>query len=85
MIINRSKLTNNYSIIVVFFPDIMLAQSKEMSETLRKIYKASSDFIGDASFYKEERTYFKLSRPQGWQGSKNRMGPVLFTFTAIGA
>jgi hypothetical protein len=33
----------------------MLAQSKMMSETLRKIYKASSDFIGDASLSAEQQ------------------------------
>jgi hypothetical protein len=37
----------------------MLAQSKEMSETLRKIYKASSDFIGDASLSAEQQVALK--------------------------
>ncbi len=109
----------------------MLAQSKEVSETLRKVYKASSDFIGDASLSAEQQVALKTRSlcipllvdnpwippndeddtineivledrgldaipndgsdektkflPQGWQGSKNRMGPVLLTLTAIGA
>ncbi len=35
--------------LVLEHPKLMLAESKQMTETLRKIYKASSDFIGDAS------------------------------------
>ncbi len=37
----------------------MLAQSKQMSETLRKIYKALSDFIGDASLSAEQQVALK--------------------------
>jgi hypothetical protein len=37
----------------------MLAQSKEMSETLRRIYKASSDFIGDLSLSAEQQVALK--------------------------
>ncbi len=40
-------------------PKLMLAQSKEMSETLRNIYKASSDFIGDASLSAEQQVALK--------------------------
>ena len=40
-------------------PKLMLAQSKEMSETLRKICKASSDFIGDASLSAEQQVALK--------------------------
>ena len=34
--------------LVLEHPKLMLAESKQMTETLRKIYKASSDFIGGA-------------------------------------
>ena len=46
---------------VLEHPKLMLAQSKEMSETLRKIYKASSDFIGDASLSAEQQVTLKTS------------------------
>ena len=45
--------------LVLEHPKLMLAQSKEMSETLRKIYKASSDFIGDASLSAEQQVALK--------------------------
>ena len=45
--------------LVLEHPKPMLAQSKEMSETLRKIYKASSDFIGDASLRAEQQVALK--------------------------
>ncbi len=46
--------------LVLEHPKLMLAQSKEMSEkTLRKIYKASSDFIGDASLSAEQQVVLK--------------------------
>ncbi len=45
--------------LVLEHPKLMLAQSKEMSETLRKIYKASSDFIGDASLSTEQQVALK--------------------------
>jgi hypothetical protein len=41
---------------VLEHPKLMLAHSKEMSETLRKIYKASSDFIGDSSLSAEQQS-----------------------------
>jgi hypothetical protein len=37
----------------------MLAESKQMTETLRRIYKASSDFIGDASLSAEQQVALK--------------------------
>ncbi len=40
-------------------PKLMLAESKQMTETLRKIYKASSDFIGDASLSAEQQVALK--------------------------
>ncbi len=45
--------------LVLEHPKIMLAESKEMSDTLRKIYKASSDFIGDASLSAEQQVACK--------------------------
>ena len=45
--------------LVLEHPKLMLAQSKEMSKTLRKIYKASSDFIGDASLSAEQQVALK--------------------------
>ncbi len=39
----------------------MLAESKQMTETLRKIYKASSDFIGDASLSAEQQVAVKTT------------------------
>ena len=33
----------------------MLTESKQMTESLRKLYKASSDFIGDASLSAEQQ------------------------------
>ncbi len=44
---------------VIEHPKVMLVQSKEMSDTLRKIYKASSDFIGDASLSAEQQVALK--------------------------
>jgi len=41
--------------LVLEHPKLMLAESKQMTETLRKIYKASSDFIGDASLSAEQQ------------------------------
>ncbi len=56
-------LTDQYYLhllpLVLEHPKLMLAQSKEMSETLRKIYKASSDFIGDASLSAEQQVALK--------------------------
>jgi len=44
---------------VIEHPKVMLVESKEMSDTLRKIYKASSDFIGDASLSAEQQVALK--------------------------
>jgi hypothetical protein len=45
--------------LVLEHPKLMLAQSKEMSETLRRIYKTSSDFIGDLSLSAEQQVALK--------------------------
>ncbi len=45
--------------LVLEHPKLMLAESKQMTETLRKIYKASSDFIGDASLSFEQQVALK--------------------------
>ena len=45
--------------LVLEHPKLMLAESKQMTETLRKIYKASSDFIGDASLSAEQQVALK--------------------------
>jgi hypothetical protein len=39
--------------LVLEHPKLMLAESKQMTDTLRKIYKAASDFIGEASLSAE--------------------------------
>jgi hypothetical protein len=35
--------------LVIEHPKILLSESKSLTVTMRKLYKASSDFIGDAS------------------------------------
>ena len=45
--------------LVLEHPKLMLAESKQMTDTLRKIYKASSDFIGDASLSAEQQVALK--------------------------
>jgi hypothetical protein len=40
-------------------PKLMLAESKQMTDTLRKSYKAASDFIGDASLSAEQQVTLK--------------------------
>jgi hypothetical protein len=45
--------------LVLEHPKLMLTESKQMTETLRKIYKASSDFIGDASLSAEQQVALK--------------------------
>ena len=47
--------------LVLEHPKLMLAESKQMTETLRKIYKAASDFIGDASLSAEQQVALKTS------------------------
>jgi hypothetical protein len=37
-----------YVVVVLEHPKLMLTESKQMSESLRTFYKASSDFIGGA-------------------------------------
>jgi hypothetical protein len=64
--------------LVLEHPKLMLAESKQMTETLRKIYKASSDFIGDASLSAEEQVVLKtrslclpLLADNPWEPSAN--------------
>ena len=45
--------------LVLEHPKLMLSESKQMTDTLRKIYKASSDFIGDASLSAEQQVALK--------------------------
>ena len=45
--------------LVLEHPKLMLAESKQMTDTLRKIYKAASDFIGDASLSAEQQVALK--------------------------
>ena len=44
---------------VLEHPKLMLTESKQMTESLRKIYRASSDFIGDASLSAEHQVALK--------------------------
>jgi hypothetical protein len=63
--------------LVLEHPKLMLAESKKMTETLRKIYKASSDFIGDASLSAEQQVALKtrslcpLLADNPWEPSAN--------------
>ena len=43
-----------YVAVVLEHPKLMLTESKQMSESLRIFYKASSDFIGDALLSAEQ-------------------------------
>ncbi len=45
--------------LVLEHPKLMLAESKQMTDTLRKIYKAASDFIADASLSAEQQVALK--------------------------
>ena len=45
--------------VVLEHPKLMLTESKQMTESLRKLYKASSDFIGDASLSAEQQVALK--------------------------
>jgi hypothetical protein len=45
--------------LVLEHPKLMLAETKQMTDTLRKIYKAFSDFIGDASLSAEQQVALK--------------------------
>jgi hypothetical protein len=64
--------------LVLEHPKLMLAESKQMTETLRKIYKASSEFIGDASLSAEQQVALKtrslcfpLLADNPWEPSAN--------------
>ena len=46
--------------LVIEHPKILLSESKNLTSTMRKLYKASSDFIGDASFNVEQRSMLKV-------------------------
>ncbi len=41
--------------VVLEHPKLMLTESKQMTESLRKFYKASSDFIGSALLSAEQQ------------------------------
>ena len=43
-----------YAAVVLEHPKLMLTESKQMSESLRTFYKASSDFIGGALLSAEQ-------------------------------
>ena len=46
--------------LVIEHPKILLSESKNLTSTMRKLYKASSDFIGDASLNVEQRSMLKV-------------------------
>ena len=46
--------------LVVEHPKILLSMSKELTKTMTKLYRASNDFIGDASLTVEQRSTLKL-------------------------
>ena len=48
-----------YVAVVLEHPKLMLTESKQMTESLRKIYKASSYFIEDASLSAEQQVALK--------------------------
>jgi hypothetical protein len=48
-----------YVAVVLEHPKLMLTESKQMTESLRKNLKASSDFIGDASLSAEQQVALK--------------------------
>ncbi len=65
-------------------PKLMLTESKQMTESLRNIYKASSDFIGDASLSAEQQVALKtrslclpLLADNSWEPPKDE--PPKFT------
>ncbi len=45
--------------VVLEHPKLMLTESKQMTESLRKIYKASSNFIGNALLSAEQQVALK--------------------------
>jgi hypothetical protein len=46
--------------LVIEHPKILLSESKNLSQTMSKLYRASSDFIGDASPSVEQRSTLKV-------------------------
>ena len=46
--------------LVVEHPKILLSESKNLTNTMTKLYRASNDFIGDASLTVEQRSMLKL-------------------------
>ena len=46
--------------LVIEHPKILLTTSKNLTTTMRKLYKASSDYIGDASLNVEQRSMLKV-------------------------
>jgi hypothetical protein len=46
--------------LVVEHPKILLSESKVLTNSMTKLYRASNDFIGDASLTVEQRSMLKL-------------------------
>ena len=46
--------------LVIEHPKILLTESKNLSTTMTKLYRASSDFLGDASLSVEQRSTLKV-------------------------
>ena len=46
--------------LVVEHPKILLSESKNLTNSMTKLYRASNDFIGDASLTVEQRSMLKL-------------------------
>jgi hypothetical protein len=46
--------------LVIVHPKILLSESKNLTTTMTKLYRASSDFIGDASLNVEQRSMLKV-------------------------
>ena len=46
--------------LVVEHPKILLSESKNLTNSMTKLYRASNDFIGDASLTVEQRSTLKL-------------------------
>jgi hypothetical protein len=46
--------------LVIEHPKILLSESKNLTSTMSKLYKASSDFIGDESLNVEQRSMLKV-------------------------
>ena len=55
--------------LVVEHPKILLSESKNLTNSMTKLYRASNDFIGDASLTVEQRSTLKLkvSAYQYWR------------------